>query len=32
VQGAGHNTLLGVQFADHIVKGIDFVMAAAGEG
>jgi pimeloyl-ACP methyl ester carboxylesterase len=29
VQGAGHNTLLGVLFADHVVKGIDFVMAAA---
>ena len=29
VEGAGHNTLLGVGFADHIVKGVDFVMAAA---
>ncbi len=30
VEGAGHNSLLGVRFADHIVKGIDVVIAAAG--
>jgi pimeloyl-ACP methyl ester carboxylesterase len=30
VAGAGHNTLLGTGFADHIVRGVDFVMAAAG--
>jgi len=30
VEGASHNSLLGVRFADHIVKGIDFVMGAAG--
>jgi pimeloyl-ACP methyl ester carboxylesterase len=28
VEGAGHNTLLGPLYADHIVKGVDFVMAA----
>jgi pimeloyl-ACP methyl ester carboxylesterase len=27
VEGAGHNTLLGTGFADHIVRGVDFVMA-----
>ena len=26
VPGAGHNTLLGPDYADHIVKGVDFVM------
>jgi pimeloyl-ACP methyl ester carboxylesterase len=31
VEGAGHNTLLGTGFADHIVKGVDFVLAAAGK-
>ena len=29
VEGASHATLLGEQFADHIVKGVDFVLAAA---
>jgi pimeloyl-ACP methyl ester carboxylesterase len=28
VEGAGHNTLLGPLYADHIVKGVEFVMAA----
>lgn len=28
VAGAGHNTLLGPLYADHIVKGVDFVLAA----
>ena len=27
VEGAGHNTLLGPDYADHIVRGVDFVMA-----
>ena len=27
VQGAGHNTLLGPLYADHIVKGVQFVLA-----
>jgi pimeloyl-ACP methyl ester carboxylesterase len=27
VQGAGHNTLLGPQYADHIVKGVQYVLA-----
>jgi pimeloyl-ACP methyl ester carboxylesterase len=27
VEGAGHNTLLGPDYADHIVKGVEFVMA-----
>ncbi len=26
VEGAGHNTLLGPLYADHIVKGVEFVM------
>jgi hypothetical protein len=26
VAGAGHNTLLGPLYADHIVKGVEFVM------
>jgi pimeloyl-ACP methyl ester carboxylesterase len=30
VEGAGHNTLLGVRFADHIVRGVEFVIEAAG--
>jgi pimeloyl-ACP methyl ester carboxylesterase len=30
VEGASHNSLLGIRFADHIVKGILFVAAAAG--
>jgi pimeloyl-ACP methyl ester carboxylesterase len=30
VEGASHNSLLGVRFADHIVKGVLFVMTAAG--
>jgi pimeloyl-ACP methyl ester carboxylesterase len=33
VEGAGHATLLGVKYADHIVRAIDFVRdAAAGKG
>jgi pimeloyl-ACP methyl ester carboxylesterase len=28
VAGAGHNTLLGPMYADHIVRGVEFVMAA----
>lgn len=28
VAGAGHNTLLGPMYADHIVKGVEFVMSA----
>jgi pimeloyl-ACP methyl ester carboxylesterase len=28
VEGASHNSLLGVAYADHIVKGVEFVMAA----
>ncbi len=31
VAGAGHNTLLG-PYADHIVKGVEFVMANAAKG
>jgi pimeloyl-ACP methyl ester carboxylesterase len=31
VEGAGHNTLLGTGFVDHIVKAVDFVMTAAGK-
>ena len=27
VAGAGHNTLLGPLYADHIVKGVEFVMS-----
>jgi len=27
VEGAGHNTLLGPLYADHIVKGVEFVLA-----
>jgi len=27
VEGAGHNTLLGPMYADHIVRGVEFVMA-----
>lgn len=30
VEGAQHNTLLGEAYADHILKGIDFVMTASG--
>ena len=30
VAGAGHNTLLGPDYADHVVKGVDFVLSAAG--
>lgn len=29
VAGAGHNTLLGPMYADHIVKGVEFVLAHA---
>ncbi len=29
VEGAGHNTLLGPDYADHILKGVDFVLANA---
>jgi pimeloyl-ACP methyl ester carboxylesterase len=29
VAGAGHNTLLGPLYADHVVRGVDFVMGAA---
>jgi pimeloyl-ACP methyl ester carboxylesterase len=29
VEGAGHNTLLGPQYADHIVKGVQFVMKSS---
>ena len=28
VEGAGHNTLLGPLYADHIVKGVEFVLSA----
>jgi pimeloyl-ACP methyl ester carboxylesterase len=28
VAGAGHNTLLGPMYADHIVKGVEFVLSA----
>ena len=28
VEGAGHNTLLGPMYADHIVKGVEFVLSA----
>ncbi len=27
VAGAGHNTLLGPMYADHIVRGVEFVLA-----
>lgn len=32
VAAAGHATLLGVKFADHVVRAIDFVRAAAANG
>ena len=32
VAGAGHNTLLGPLYADHIVKGVDFVLANLPKG
>jgi pimeloyl-ACP methyl ester carboxylesterase len=32
VQGAGHNTLLGPLYADHIVKGVEFVLANLPKG
>ena len=32
VDGAGHNTLLGPIYADHIVKGVEFVMANLPKG
>lgn len=32
VEQGGHATLLGVKFADHVVRAIDFVRDAAGDG